>query len=184
VKNGEEIHMMDDERRAKRPATVLAGPYGHPLHPVLVTIPIGAWVASFVFDIASRVADDGSPYVVGSRLLIIVGLLGAVSAAMIGALDLVLIPTHTPAFRTAITHATLNLTVTGAYLVNLLIRGGDDERVAAGLLALSAVSLAVLSASGFLGGRLAFRYGVRVVDDATQSDGFMDQRSTAWPSRH
>ncbi len=28
--------------RAKRPRTVLAGPYGHPFHPILVTIPIGA----------------------------------------------------------------------------------------------------------------------------------------------
>lgn len=34
--------------RAKRPKTVLAGPYGHPFHPVLVTIPIGVWIASAV----------------------------------------------------------------------------------------------------------------------------------------
>jgi len=30
----------------KRPRTVLAGPYGHPFHPILVTVPIGAWIAS------------------------------------------------------------------------------------------------------------------------------------------
>ena len=28
--------------RAKRPISPLAGPYGHPFHPILVTIPIGA----------------------------------------------------------------------------------------------------------------------------------------------
>ena len=32
--------------RAKRPASPVAGPYGHPFHPILVTIPIGSWVAS------------------------------------------------------------------------------------------------------------------------------------------
>jgi uncharacterized membrane protein len=35
--------------------SVLAGPYGHPIHPILVTVPIGAWTASLVFDIASHV---------------------------------------------------------------------------------------------------------------------------------
>ena len=31
---------MDDMRQAKRPVVALAGPYGHPFHPVLVTVPI------------------------------------------------------------------------------------------------------------------------------------------------
>ena len=37
-----------------------------------------------------------------------------------------------------------------------------------GPLALSAVALAALSVSGFLGGELAYRYGVRVADETTQ----------------
>jgi uncharacterized membrane protein len=44
-------------RQAKQPVSAaLAGPYGHPLHPLLVTVPIGAWLASLVFDVASRFA--------------------------------------------------------------------------------------------------------------------------------
>ena len=35
--------MADEMRQAKQPVTVLAGPYGHPFHPILVTVPIGAW---------------------------------------------------------------------------------------------------------------------------------------------
>ena len=48
--------------RGKQPVSAaLAGPYGHPFHPILVTVPIGAWAASLVFDIASHlVADPGS----------------------------------------------------------------------------------------------------------------------------
>jgi uncharacterized membrane protein len=47
--------MVEDLRQAKRPVSaLLAGPYGHPLHPVLVNVPIGAWVAASVFDVASH----------------------------------------------------------------------------------------------------------------------------------
>jgi uncharacterized membrane protein len=36
--------------------SALAGPYRHPFHPLLVTVPIGAWTASLVSDLASHVA--------------------------------------------------------------------------------------------------------------------------------
>jgi uncharacterized membrane protein len=42
-----------------------------------------------------------------------------------------------------------------------------------GPLALSVVSFAVLGVSGYLGGMLSYRYGVRVADEATQADGFI-----------
>ena len=40
---------------AKQPIALLAGGHGHPVHPALVVIPVGSWVRSLVFDIASRV---------------------------------------------------------------------------------------------------------------------------------
>jgi uncharacterized membrane protein len=34
-------------RQAKQPVSAaLAGRYGHPLHPLLVTVPIGSWLAT------------------------------------------------------------------------------------------------------------------------------------------
>lgn len=155
----------------KRPVTVLAGPYGHPFHPILVTVPIGAWVASLVFDLASRYVGDPSVFATGSRWLVALGVLGALVAAVFGFLDLVAIPGDTTARRTAYAHMTLNLAVTVAYAVSFLLRDGDGP-VAWGLITLSAVALAALGASGWLGGKLTYRYGVRVVDEATQADGF------------
>jgi uncharacterized membrane protein len=157
---------------AKRPVTVLAGPYGHPLHPALVPVPIGAWVASFVFDVASRVVDDPAFLTQGSRWLIGLGVLGALAAATIGALDLFAIPTGTRAFRTALLHTALNLAVVAAYTVNFLLRGTSTPQVGWGPLVLSAVSLLVLGVSGFLGGKLAFRFGVRVAAESTQAEGY------------
>lgn len=158
--------------RGKQPVTILAGPYGHPMHPVFVAVPLGAWIASFVFDVGSRVVDEGQFLVQGSRWLIVIGVVGAVVAAVAGFLDLLAIPRRTRAFGTALVHMTLNLLVTVAYAVNWLIRSGDDPAVPWAPLVLSLVSLAALSVSGWLGGKLAYHYGVRVADEATQADGF------------
>ena len=51
---------------AKHPVSRLAGPYGHPFHPILVTVPIGAWVASFVFDLASRLSEEPTVFAKGA----------------------------------------------------------------------------------------------------------------------
>src|SRR3954447_17460642 len=95
---------MDPMRQAKRPVTVLAGRYGHPLHPALVAVPIGAWIASFVFDVASHLVDEPGFLTQGSRWLIGIGVLGALAAAMVGFLDLFAIPTGTKVFRIGLLH--------------------------------------------------------------------------------
>lgn len=166
--------MSDPLRQAKRPVTALAGPYGHPLHPVLVTVPIGAWVASLVFDIASRFVHHPSSLTQGSLWLIAIGVLGALAAAAFGFLDLLAIAPGTPAFRTALLHMALNLAVTAGYGAGWAWRALSDlyTQVETGQIVLSAVCLAALGGSGYLGGRLAFRYGVRVADEKTQAEGF------------
>ncbi|WP_433193877.1 DUF2231 domain-containing protein [Nocardia sp. CA-107356] len=168
--------MTSDMQQAKHPVSaMLAGPYGHPFHPILVTVPIGAWVASLVFDISSHVVDDPQFLARGAVWLIAVGVLGALAAAMVGFLDLFAIPTGTSAFRTGLVHMSLNLTVTVAFALDFwwrLSRGGPQGAVPPGPLALSIAALAVLTVSGYLGGKLAYRYGVRVADETTQATGY------------
>lgn len=167
---------MTDAGRAKQPViAALAGPYGHPIHPILVTVPIGSWVAGLVFDLSSHVVDQPGFLTQGAEWLIAIGILGALAAATVGFLDLFAIPPGGSAFRTALVHMSLNLLVTAAYIVNFIWRHGsyaDGGSVGGGQIALSAVSLATLGVSGFLGGKLAYRYGVRVADEATQAEGF------------
>lgn len=161
-------------QRAKRPLTVIAGPYGHPFHPILVAIPIGAWVASLVFDLASRWAGEPEVFVRASFWLIGIGILGALVAAVFGLLDLLTIPRGTRTFTTGLAHMALNLIVVALYTVGFALRRGqlEQDSVALGPLILSIVALALLAASGWLGGTLTYRYGVRVADERTQADGF------------
>ncbi|MBV9921254.1 MAG: DUF2231 domain-containing protein, partial [Pseudonocardia sp.] len=120
--------MTNEVRPAKQPVSAaLAGPYGHPFHPILVTVPIGAWVASLVFDVGSRLVDDPGFLAQGSVWLVALGVLGAVAAAMVGFLDLLAIPTGTRAFRTGLVHMGLNLAVTVAYVGNFLWRRADEN---------------------------------------------------------
>jgi uncharacterized membrane protein len=161
------------QQRAKRPRSAVAGPYGHPFHPIMVTIPIGAWTASLVFDIIAFAAEDPTPYVIGARILILIGIVGAVLAACFGFLDYSQLQRGTPAKRTATIHMGLNLGVTVLFLINLLVRwSADDDQVSIVGFILSIVGLAALGVSGWLGGKLSYHYGVRVADEKTQAEGF------------
>lgn len=165
---------------AKRPMTVLAGRYGHPLHPMLVTVPIGAWIASLVFDIASRLVTGPAFLAWGSEWLIAVGVVGALAAAGAGILDFYVIQPGTRAYRTVVVHMSLNLLVIVAFGADFVWRYGGYHRPGAvppGQIAASAASLALLAVSGYLGGKLSYRYGVRVADEQTQARAFTARRS-------
>ena len=166
--------MANTLHQAKRPLTALAGPYGHPFHPILVTVPIGSWVASLVFDIASRFTAEPAALAEGSTWLIAIGVLGAVLAAAVGFLDLFAIPSGTRAFRTGLLHMGINLAVVAGYAVGFLWRRTTDDggAVAWGPLLLSVACRAALAVPGPLGGKLAYHYGVRVADESTQAEGF------------
>ncbi|MFF3059924.1 DUF2231 domain-containing protein [Streptomyces sp. NPDC057909] len=178
--------MNPSHERAKRPVSAaLAGPYGHPFHPILVTVPIGAWAGSLAFDIASHLVHAPEFLAQGAMWLIALGVLGALAAGMVGFLDLFAITPGTRAFRVGLVHMTLNLLVTAAYAANFLWRHAGHAPgagVGGGMLTLNAVSFVVLGVSGYLGGKLAYRYGVRVADEATQAEGFVSTHRPPGPT--
>ncbi|HET6949757.1 MAG TPA: DUF2231 domain-containing protein [Acidimicrobiales bacterium] len=163
---------------AKRPVTIVAGPYGHPFHPILVTVPIGAWVVSIVFDLASRWSGEPEVFVKGSFWLIAAGIVGALAAAVFGLLDLLAISRATPAFRTGLAHMALNVTVVALFAVSFALRRDhlDEGDVTVAAFACSAAALVLLGVSGWLGGKLAYRYGVRVADESAQVEGYDTER--------
>ena len=118
-------------------------------------------------------SDDSSAFATGSLWLIGIGLVGALLAALFGALDLTTIPSGTRAFLTGVTHMALNLAVTALFALGFVIRleQGTDS-VGAFPMVLSVLALILLGASGWLGGLLSYHYGVRVADERTQADGF------------
>ncbi|MGB6057503.1 MAG: DUF2231 domain-containing protein, partial [Microthrixaceae bacterium] len=112
-----ELNLSDEGRRlgertmaaAHRPGTAVSGPYGHPFHPLLVTIPIGAWVCTVALDIASKVSE-GRAYARPAVWLCAVGIVSAVVAAVFGLIDFRRLTKGTKAHQTALTHMVLMVT--------------------------------------------------------------------------
>jgi uncharacterized membrane protein len=155
--------------------SLLAGPEGHPFHPLLVPLPIGAFLSSLIFDILTRTRADGLPYLVdGAFWLIGVGLVGALAAAVFGVVDFRTIPRGSAAFATAARHLTLNAAAFVLFAIGYAWRAGDHvelDKTKWGQLSLSAVAVAFLIAAIWLGGKLTYHYGMRVSGRTDRDEG-------------
>lgn len=138
----------------------------HPLHPVLVTVPIGAFLVALVGDVAFALGGERVWFEV-SRASIGIGILFAIAAAVAGAVDYFSVSMSAKAFRTATRHALLNLAVVALYTVSFLLRHHEGATTGSRWLAAAAiafVALALLAVSGWLGGRLVFEHRVGVYE--------------------
>src|SRR4051794_5871160 len=116
---------------------------GHPLHPVLTDIPVGAWTAAVILDLA----DERE----GADLAVIVGLAGAVGSAVTGLTDWQ--ATDGPARRIGLVHGLLNIAATTLFTVSLVQRKKRNRDAGR---ALAAIGYAVAFASAYLGGHLVY----------------------------
>jgi nitrite reductase/ring-hydroxylating ferredoxin subunit/uncharacterized membrane protein len=125
---------------------------GHPLHPAVTDVPIGAWLTGLVADTTGqRGAGDTA---------LVLGLGAATLAALSGSTDFH--ETYGQERRIALAHGAAMTTATALMAGSLLLRvaGGDGPRRTAK--ALSAAGLALTLASGYLGGDLVFGIGTMV----------------------
>lgn len=135
----------------------------HPLHPMLVHLPIGLWVGSVIFDI-TFMAGHNPTVAAASFFCISIGILGAILALPSGLAEYFSISSNSVPKRLATTHMLLNIGIIAVYSINLLSRykmlDGVPSAVTGGQLILSLFSIALLGVSGYLGGLLVFEYGV------------------------
>jgi nitrite reductase/ring-hydroxylating ferredoxin subunit/uncharacterized membrane protein len=140
--------------RPGRAKDLLAGTWlGHPVHPMLTDLPIGAWTSAVILDlVGGRQARRAADALVG------VGVLTAVPTAVTGLSDLAdVVNPDERSIGTA--HALGNLTAVVLYGGSYLARRRGRRQAGVRLAMLGA---AVMAGAGFLGGHLAFRKGVGV----------------------
>ncbi|HEV7800207.1 MAG TPA: DUF2231 domain-containing protein [Burkholderiales bacterium] len=131
----------------------------HPIHPMLVPIPIGLWIFAFVCDLAFVLGSGASLWYTLGFYTMIAGVLGAVLAAIPGIIDMLSL-SGTPK-KLALTHMALNLAVIVLFALNIGMRINGSEL--AGLpLALSVIAITLLAASGWLGGHMVYVHRVGV----------------------
>src|SRR2546428_11569217 len=136
---------------------------GHPLHPVLTDIPIGAWTIAILFDL-SYLIERSHGWVSAADVTIFVGLLGAIASAVAG--YTAWSATFDRQRRVGVAHGLFSTVVILLYLVSFILRVGGGSRVLAILLAFAG-SL-ILLAAAFLGGDLVFGIGTGVNHHAWQ----------------
>jgi len=139
-------------------------PLRHPLHPFLVHFPIGLFILSLLLDLASLGFPSVPNLVRDAFYAMLLGIITALIAAVPGLVDYTDIRSDHPGKRTATTHLTLNLVVVGLYGINLGVRSStlDQLKTPVAPLVLSLVGIALLSVSGYLGGRLVYDEGTSV----------------------
>ena len=125
---------------------------GHPLHPVLVQVPVGAFLSAAVLDaLPSRSGDRAATALVG------VGLAGVLPAAVAGWVDWSELTKDRR--RVGLVHAATNLVATGLYASSLAARlTGHAKRGKA----LAYAGLSVAGVGAFLGGHLSYAQGAGI----------------------
>jgi len=142
------------------PSTVAIA--GHPLHPALITLPIGFLVTAPVTDIAYWFLGDVF-WARASFWLIVAGLVTGLLAAITGLLDFIRIGRvrkHTAGWA----HMYANVTALVVTAINLGLRVGNpvENLLFTGLI-LSVIVATLLGISGWYGGELVYRHKIAVI---------------------
>jgi nitrite reductase/ring-hydroxylating ferredoxin subunit/uncharacterized membrane protein len=129
---------------------------GHPFHPVLTEITIGAWFVGGVFDAVGAIGRTRGARLTGDRLAAI-GTACAIPTALTGLADFSTFPKWSA--QPATVHAALNVANIGLYATSLWERRRGNRRRG---LALSWLAQALTMASAWLGGMLVYKHKVGV----------------------
>jgi nitrite reductase/ring-hydroxylating ferredoxin subunit len=133
---------------------------GHPLHPVLTDVPIGAWSAAAILDVVPGTGP-------ASATLIATGCASAVPTAITGWADWSQL--HPQQQRVGLVHALANGVALSLYTASLVARARGRSLTGK---AMSYAGLGAVMAGGYLGGHLVFRQAAGVNHTADTIDLF------------
>lgn len=140
--------------------------FGHPIHPMLIVIPLGLFIGTIITDTIDLINGNAALAQV-SFFNISIGIIGGLLAALFGFLDWRVIPLNTRAKQIGAWHGIGNVVVVLMFAVSWWLRR-DSINYEPSQLALTfsygAILLGVLTA--WLGGELVYRLSVGVDNGA------------------
>jgi uncharacterized membrane protein len=139
---------------------------GHPIHPMLIVLPLGLLSTAAVFDVL-YVVTGNAELAMFAYWATLAGVIGGLVAAIFGVIDWMAIPKETRARRIGLLHGSGNVVVVLLFAVSWLARGGSGPYLPDMLpVLLSLVAAAIALFTAWLGGELVYRLRVAVDDDA------------------
>lgn len=144
-------------RFAERVRNFLHGTWlGHPLHPMITDVPLGAWTASTALDLYEMSTGDET-FAPGADVVLKIGLVGAAGAAVAGFSDWHF--TYEKPRRVGALHALVNVAATACFVGSWWQRRNGDRR--SGLTTgLAGYGLCLVGA--YLGGHLVYNERIGV----------------------
>jgi nitrite reductase/ring-hydroxylating ferredoxin subunit/uncharacterized membrane protein len=164
-------NVVRDLKRPKEIDEALSGTWlGHPVHPLLILLPMGSWTSAVLLDwLGGRDAEKAADVLLGA------GLASAVPTVATGYADWAdTEPASDRVRRIGIAHAVLNGTAAVLFGASLAARAGG-ARGRGKLLALA--GMGAIGAGGYLGGHLTYAEGVGV--DVTTFDDYPEDWTQA-----
>jgi uncharacterized membrane protein len=163
--------------------------FGHPIHPMLVALPLGLFIAAVVFD--ALYLWRGSPiFAMVAYWNMAGGIISGLLAAVFGLVDWFAIPFGTRAKRIGLLHGGSMVLVVGAFALAWWMRANSvDTAPTTNVFVLELCALLLGAVAGWLGGELVDRLGVGVDDgahlDAPSSlSGRPARETAAGPAQH
>ena len=138
---------------------------GHPVHQMLIVLPLGLLSGAVIFDIIN-LAVPGREWNIVAYWLILTGVITGAFAAIFGFLDYLKIPRNTRAKRVGRIHGIGNVVVLWFFALSWWVRDGAVNDPIYAAYALSFVGGALSLITGWLGGELVDRLSVGVDDGA------------------
>jgi uncharacterized membrane protein len=137
---------------------------GHPMHPILITLPIGLFVGTLLFDIVFWQTGRDA-FATGALWLLGAGIVGAALAAVTGLIDF-LGDRRVRDLGDAWQHAIGNVIMVLVQLFSFYerYRYGTSAVVPLGI-SLSLIAVLIMLFTGWKGGEMVFRHRVAVYDE-------------------
>lgn len=135
--------------------------YGHPVHPMIIVLPLGLLPASVFAELFHHILDDPTWGTV-SFWLMFAGVLSGLAAGIVGFMDWKCLPGGSRARRVGAIHGLTNVVAMVVFLASLLLRVADPSRPSPFATSVAVIGLFVAILGGWLGGELVFRLGVGV----------------------
>ena len=162
LQHGIQVLIGANRKPPRRFKSLLHGTwFGHPLHPVLTDIPIGAWLLTALFDILWLISPFNLSWAArAAEVTVSVGILGAIGAAITGFADWS--DSYGAERRVGLNHALFNSLALVLYIVSLILRlnqGAGDSILAA---TIGFIGALCMTYAGYLGGDMVFVKGTNV----------------------
>ncbi len=151
----------------------------HPIHPMLITIPVGLWIFSLACDVVVLFSNVGEVELVWFMLAyytMAAGIVGALLAAIPGLFDFLSLKNR-PLRKLALTHIAINLGVVALYAINVWLRSAEPPHFLAGM-GLSLLGVTLIAISGWIGGEMVHVHGVGVAGIPAPVDDIGDREAT------